>query len=210
MSRSIILLTLYHVSGRKKINMQWNFRGRELIFRRISLFVKHSYYSEVLELNVCNNICAVVHCRPLFENFVQDLLSTVNKPEWPASELMLSLLGQLLVNNFSNKNLDMSMRTSSLEYLGVVAARLRKDAVQTKIRQEVIDDILRQICDDNNDDDDTTLQSKSKKKKKNNAAKLKVSSSFKHIHANYTFHQYKIIMAQCFTKQQCAIRLVYE
>ncbi|XP_022651333.1 nipped-B-like protein A [Varroa destructor] len=110
---------------------------------------------------------------PLFENFVQDLLSTVNKPEWPASELMLSLLGQLLVNNFSNKNLDMSMRTSSLEYLGVVAARLRKDAVQTKIRQEVIDDILRQICDDNNDDDDMIVQSKSKKKKKNNAAKLK-------------------------------------
>lgn len=37
--------------------------------------------------------------RPLFENFVQDLLSTVNKPEWPASELLLSLLGRLLVIN---------------------------------------------------------------------------------------------------------------
>ena len=36
--------------------------------------------------------------RPLFENFVQDLLSTVNKPEWPAAELLLSLLGRLLVN----------------------------------------------------------------------------------------------------------------
>ena len=35
--------------------------------------------------------------RPLFENFVQDLLSTVNKPEWPAAELLLSLLGRLLV-----------------------------------------------------------------------------------------------------------------
>ncbi|GCB80121.1 hypothetical protein scyTo_0019663, partial [Scyliorhinus torazame] len=34
--------------------------------------------------------------RPLFENFVQDLLSTVNKPEWPAAELLLSLLGRLL------------------------------------------------------------------------------------------------------------------
>ena len=31
------------------------------------------------------------------ENFVQDLLSTVNKPEWPAAELLLSLLGRLLV-----------------------------------------------------------------------------------------------------------------
>ena len=35
--------------------------------------------------------------RPLFENFVQDLLSTVNKPEWPSSELLLSLLGRILV-----------------------------------------------------------------------------------------------------------------
>lgn len=33
----------------------------------------------------------------MFENFVQDLLSTVNKPEWPSSELLLSLLGKILV-----------------------------------------------------------------------------------------------------------------
>lgn len=38
--------------------------------------------------------------RPLFENFVQDLLSTVNKPEWPAAELLLSLLGRLLVSAY--------------------------------------------------------------------------------------------------------------
>lgn len=37
--------------------------------------------------------------RPLFENFVHDLLSTVNKPEWPAAELLLSLLGRLLVSS---------------------------------------------------------------------------------------------------------------
>ncbi len=36
--------------------------------------------------------------RPLFENFVQDLLSSVNKPEWPSAELLLSLLGRLLVS----------------------------------------------------------------------------------------------------------------
>ena len=36
--------------------------------------------------------------RPLFENFVHDLLSTVNKPEWPASELLLSILGRILVS----------------------------------------------------------------------------------------------------------------
>lgn len=35
--------------------------------------------------------------RPLFENFVQDLLSTLNLPEWPSSEVLLTLLGMLLV-----------------------------------------------------------------------------------------------------------------
>lgn len=42
--------------------------------------------------------------RPLFDNFVNDLLVTANKPEWPAAELMLSLLGRLLVQQFSNKS----------------------------------------------------------------------------------------------------------
>ena len=39
--------------------------------------------------------------RPLFENFVYDLLSTANKPDWPAAELLLSLLGRLLVSTLS-------------------------------------------------------------------------------------------------------------
>ncbi len=68
-----------------------------------------------------------VDYRPLFENFVQDLLTTVNTPEWPAAELLLSLLGRVLKEKFSNRGTEMALRISSLEYLGVVAARLRKD-----------------------------------------------------------------------------------
>uniref|UniRef100_A0AAY4E4L3 Nipped-B protein n=1 Tax=Denticeps clupeoides TaxID=299321 RepID=A0AAY4E4L3_9TELE len=81
--------------------------------------------------------------RPLFENFVQDLLSTVNKPEWPAAELLLSLLGRLLVHQFSNKQTEIALRVASLDYLGTVAARLRKDAVTSKMDQRSIDRILR-------------------------------------------------------------------
>ncbi|KAM9392170.1 nipped-B-like protein A isoform 2-T2 [Pholidichthys leucotaenia] len=80
--------------------------------------------------------------RPLFENFVQDLLSTVNKPEWPAAELLLSLLGRLLVHQFSNKQTEMALRVASLDYLGTVAARLRKDAVTSKMDQRSINRIL--------------------------------------------------------------------
>ncbi|XP_069077220.1 nipped-B-like protein isoform X2 [Pleurodeles waltl] len=82
--------------------------------------------------------------RPLFENFVQDLLSTVNKPEWPAAELLLSLLGRLLVHQFSNKSTEMALRVASLDYLGTVAARLRKDAVSSKMDQGSIERILKQ------------------------------------------------------------------
>ncbi|XP_048786272.1 nipped-B-like protein isoform X2 [Lagopus muta] len=83
--------------------------------------------------------------RPLFENFIQDLLSTVNKPEWPAAELLLSLLGRLLVHQFSNKSTEMALRVASLDYLGTVAARLRKDAVTSKMDQGSIARILQQV-----------------------------------------------------------------
>ena len=36
--------------------------------------------------------------RSLFDNFIQDLLSTLGLPEWPASETLLTLLGMLLVS----------------------------------------------------------------------------------------------------------------
>uniref|UniRef100_A0A3Q3G418 Nipped-B protein n=1 Tax=Labrus bergylta TaxID=56723 RepID=A0A3Q3G418_9LABR len=89
--------------------------------------------------------------RPLFENFVQDLLSTVNKPEWPAAELLLSLLGRLLVHQFSNKQTEMALRVASLDYLGTVAARLRKDGVTSKMDQRSIDRILQEVTPGNDE-----------------------------------------------------------
>ena len=90
--------------------------------------------------------------RPLFENFVQDLLITVNKPEWPASELLLSLLGKLLVQKFSNTKTDMALRVSSLDCLGIVAAKLRRDAVSSRLKVDTIDQIIQEIKDEENRD----------------------------------------------------------
>lgn len=90
--------------------------------------------------------------RPLFENFVQDLLATVNKPEWPAAELLLSLLGKLLVQKFSNKNTDATLRVSSLDCLGVVAAKLRRDTVSSHLELEHIDAIIREVKEQENRD----------------------------------------------------------
>ncbi|GFT96763.1 nipped-B-like protein [Nephila pilipes] len=107
--------------------------------------------------------------RPLFENFVQDLLSTVNKPEWPASELLLSVLGRILVRNFSNKSMEMTLRVASLDYLGVVAARLRKDAVSSQDRKDMINEVIQRIVSGSEDSEKSP--SKGKKKNKNKPVK---------------------------------------
>lgn len=96
-------------------------------------------------LNKVGNKTEEIDYRPLFENFVQDLLATVNKPEWPATELVLDLLGKLLVSNFSNKGTDMSLRVASLDYLGVVAARLRRDSVFSRCKLNTIDQMIKEI-----------------------------------------------------------------
>ena len=98
-------------------------------------------------LKKCGSKQEDIDYRPLFENFLQDLLTTVNTPEWPAAELLLSLLGKMLVDKFSNKQTEVALRISSLEYLGVVAARLRKDAVQSKLKVDTIDSIIQTVKD---------------------------------------------------------------
>lgn len=108
-------------------------------------------------LSKCSSKNEEIDYRPIFENFIQDLLTTVNKPEWPASELLLSVLGRLLVTNFVNKNLDMSLRVASLDYLGVVAARLRKDSVTSHLRLKTIDSIIMDIRTEELKDEDGNL-----------------------------------------------------
>lgn len=49
------------------------------------------------------------------------------------------------VHQFSNKQTEMALRVASLDYLGTVAARLRKDAVTSKMDQRSIDRILRGV-----------------------------------------------------------------
>lgn len=108
-------------------------------------------------LKKCSSKNEEIDYRPLFENLIQDLLVTVNKPEWPAAELMLSVLGSLLVSSIINKQLEMPLRMTSLDYLGVVSARLRKDSVQSKQKLASIDLIIRDIRLEEMKDDDGNL-----------------------------------------------------
>ena len=63
----------------------------------------------------CGSKQAEEDYRPLFENFVQDLLSTVNRPEWPAAELLLSLLGRLLVSMTEHFSLKLEIHLLTLK-----------------------------------------------------------------------------------------------
>ena len=71
--------------------------------------------------------------RIVFENFLADLLVTANRPEWPASEILLTLLSRILMTNFSNHSLPINTRLQSLDYLGSVAAQLRKDTIDNDV-----------------------------------------------------------------------------
>lgn len=88
--------------------------------------------------------------RPLFEAFVEDLLVVLNKPEWPAAEIFLNLLGKLLIQNFSNKQTDVSLRVASLDYLGLIAARLRKDAVNFPVDEVALKNFIASLPRDEN------------------------------------------------------------
>ena len=63
---------------------------------------------------------------------MQDLLTTVNTPEWPAAELLLSLLGKLLVSQFANKGnnklssgfIDNSIRLNAFYPLAILSKAL--------------------------------------------------------------------------------------
>ena len=89
--------------------------GEELIVDR-DVLVNNNYESAMATayqfltvfLKKCGSKSEDVDYRPLFENFLQDLLTTVNTPEWPAAELLLSLLGKLLVSKFANKGTEVS------------------------------------------------------------------------------------------------------
>ncbi|XP_046841675.1 nipped-B-like protein isoform X2 [Xenia sp. Carnegie-2017] len=74
--------------------------------------------------------------RPLFENFLQDLLVTLNKNDWPASEALLTLLGRLLIVTFTNRSCEMGLRVASIDYLGLVATHLRRKAMLDKEQEQ--------------------------------------------------------------------------
>merc|ERR1719266_770519 len=128
-----------------------------LINNKYSMAMATAHQFLTVFLKKCATKSEDIDYRLLFENFVQDLLTTVNTPEWPSAELLLSLLGRVLRDKFSNRSTEMVLRLSALEYLGVVTSRLRKDAVQSKLRIDYIDSIVNAIREEEEKEGTNTL-----------------------------------------------------
>lgn len=90
----------------------------------------------------------------------------------------------------------MSLRLASLEYLGVVAARLRRDAVSSQLRTDTIDQLLEQVRDDAplNSLMEESKSKKSKKKKKSGDRDQEKDTNTEDrvqvIHSTITFRPY--------------------
>lgn len=82
------------------------------------------------------------------------------RPEWPVAELVITVLANILVMYFRGKNSStmLSLRVASLEYLGTITARLRKDRViaeslaHSSFEQNRLDLIVRGIIYDEMND----------------------------------------------------------
>lgn len=81
--------------------------------------------------------------RVLFSNFLQELLLTLYSPEWPAAEMILTALGSLLVKNFREKTRDMTIRQASLDYLGNITAKLRRDMKEAVAGERRLDAVVK-------------------------------------------------------------------
>ncbi|KIH55417.1 hypothetical protein ANCDUO_14426 [Ancylostoma duodenale] len=97
--------------------------------------------------------------RALFDSFLQDMLTAFNKPEFPAAEMFLQVVGNLLVKNCRNKSADIMIRTVSLEYLGLITSRLRSSMIwSVEDSKERMDLVVRTIkYEDNVQEDGTSL-----------------------------------------------------
>ncbi|KAL6062556.1 Nipped-B-like protein A (Fragment), variant 2 [Balamuthia mandrillaris] len=64
--------------------------------------------------------------RPLLGNFVEDLLHTLNLPEWPASEVLLKVLSSILMKNLRKESSETNiLKMLSIDLLGSIAAKVK-------------------------------------------------------------------------------------
>lgn len=95
--------------------------------------------------------------RRCFEKFLNDILLTLHRPDWPMTELVLSVLARICVKNFRSEGNDscITFRVACVEYLGIITSRLHMDRISNpnlSIKDERFIPIIREkILEESND-----------------------------------------------------------
>ncbi|CAG2059217.1 unnamed protein product [Timema podura] len=122
-----------------------NFDVSTYILKKYEIARKAAAYFLSMFLEKCGAKSEDTCFRTLFDNFVLDLFMVFTKPEWPCAELMINLLGKLLVSKFITKEVDMTLRTASLDIIGIIAVNLRKNYLLLQQRLTTMDNIFQEI-----------------------------------------------------------------
>ncbi|XP_066843203.1 nipped-B-like protein [Anser cygnoides] len=117
-----------------------------------AVFSRYEKHRQLILEEIFTSLARLPTSKRSLRNFRLNSSDTDGEPMYiqMATALVLQLINIFLescflVHQFSNKSTEMALRVASLDYLGTVAARLRKDAVTSKMDQGPIARILKQV-----------------------------------------------------------------
>ncbi len=77
--------------------------------------------------------------RHILINLVEDLLATINLPEWPASQVLLSVLGAILISNLKKDSKESTvLKSLSIDILGVITAKIKQELNLAQTWMEIL------------------------------------------------------------------------
>ncbi|KAK3124182.1 hypothetical protein QOZ80_7BG0583020 [Eleusine coracana subsp. coracana] len=86
------------------------------------------FWSNVLQRVTAAKSQDMSEAKAIIDNLVQDLLTILNLPEYPAAASILEVLCVLLLQNAGLKSKDTSVRCFAIDLLGGIASRLKRDS----------------------------------------------------------------------------------
>ncbi|RHZ50276.1 hypothetical protein Glove_502g15 [Diversispora epigaea] len=64
--------------------------------------------------------------RILLDNFMEDVITVLNYPEWPAAEMIVLIFSKIMIGYINDKKADTYTKSMAIDYLGTIAGRIKK------------------------------------------------------------------------------------
>ncbi|CAG8609117.1 3684_t:CDS:10, partial [Gigaspora margarita] len=93
--------------------------------------------------------------RVLLDNFMEDVITVLNYPEWPAAEMIVRIFSKIMIGYMNDKKADNYTKSMAIDYLGIIAGRIKKFANTGLISGE---DLSEENGEDNDDDDQNWIE----------------------------------------------------